>query len=63
MTPQDKFPWHRLRREEYFFVPAIDVQRIAIEGRSAALASLGHLKVAATPCIYQGVLGVMFRLR
>jgi hypothetical protein len=55
-----KYPWHRLQRGEYFFVPALDLPATELAGlRVAARQGLGSVK--AYPCIYKGMLGVMFK--
>lgn len=57
----DIYPWHRLKAGESFFVPALDIRTIEREGRQMAVHMLGTSNVRATPCIYKGLLGVMFR--
>ena len=55
-----KYPWHRVQRGEFFFVPALDLQATEMAGlRVAARQELGNVK--AYPCIYKGMLGVMFK--
>ena len=57
---KQKYPWHRTRRGECFFVPALDVRRVELQGiRIAYRQGIYHVK--ATPCIYKGLLGVMFK--
>lgn len=54
------YPWERCRPGEMFFVPALDVERVEVEGLR-----LGHV-ITAVQCsarvvVYKGMLGVMFR--
>lgn len=57
-----KYPWHRVQRGGSFFVPALDLAKVQLEGIQQA--SRQHIKRATgTPCIYNGVLGVMFKRR
>ena len=55
----DRFPWHRTRPGESFFVPCVDIEATRLLGRRVA-AKQG-VPARDTPCIYQGVLGVMFK--
>ena len=61
MKKADKYPWHRIQRGGSFFVPALDVNATVIEGKRMAVKVLGTAAVKAVPCIYDGMLGVMFR--
>lgn len=61
MTKKNSYPWSRTGRGESFFVPALDVRKVVIEGRQAAVKQLGdRVRVKAVPCVYKGLLGVMF---
>ena len=63
-TPSHKYPWKRTQRGEYFFVPSLDTQQTIFEGlRAAGQAGLIVRSTQAVPCIYKGLLGVMFRRR
>ncbi len=57
------FPWRRMRAGECFFIPCLDVKEVAVEGRVSAARYYGKDCVKAIPCVYQGMLGVMFKLR
>jgi hypothetical protein len=58
--PSKKYPWHRMRRGEYFFVPALDLPATELAGlRVAARQNLAGVK--AYQCVYKGMLGVMFK--
>lgn len=63
MKLSDRYPWHRTRPGESFFVPCLDPMQVAWEGRKQAADYFGTPCVKATPCIYKGLLGVMFKLR
>ena len=56
----ERFPWHRLQKGEYFFVPALDVAAVELRGLREA-AKQGITAAKATPCIHRGLLGVMFK--
>lgn len=61
--PREDYPWQRLRAGESFFVPCIDHRKVMLEGRQWASALIGSRSVSAIPCVYQGLWGVMFKLR
>lgn len=63
MKLSDRYPWHRMQSGESFFVPCLDPGAVMLEGRQQAAAYFGNNCVKAVPCIYKGLLGVMFRLR
>ena len=67
MTTQpysEKYPWHRTRAGESFFVPALDVNVTIREGMHAASLFYGSLAgIRVRPAIYNGLLGVMFKKR
>ncbi|MCH9837650.1 hypothetical protein K0U83_18450 [bacterium] len=57
-----KYPWHRVQRGGSFFVPALDTAKVQLEGVQQARRQ--HItRATGTPCIYNGVLGVMFKRR
>ena len=60
---REEYPWQQLRAGESFFVPCIDHRKVMVEGRQWASALLGPRSVSATPGVYKGMWGVMFRLR
>ena len=59
----DRFPWHRCKPGESFFVPALDPYPVIEEG---LMLGMQYCTLRAPPrarfCIYQGVLGVMFTM-
>ena len=57
------FHWQRRQRGESFFVPCLDLEQMALAGRQSAARYFGRDCVKATPGVYRGFLGVMFRLR
>ena len=59
-----EYPWKRTQRKGSFFVPGLDTQQIIYEGLRAATYAGDSVKCArADPCIYKGLLGVMFKRR
>lgn len=63
-TLSREYPWKRTKRGESFFVPSLNTQQTIFEGlRAAGQAGLTVSSTKATPCIYKGLLGVMFRQR
>lgn len=59
----NKYPWHRTRAGESFFVPALDLQATMTEGMRAAKFCFGRVpRFQARPAVYKGMLGVMFKL-
>ena len=57
-----KYTWHRVQRGGSFFVPALDTAKVQLEGVQQARRQ--HItRATGTPCIYNGVLGVMFKRR
>jgi hypothetical protein len=64
LTKTDRFPWSKTGYGESFFVPTLDVRKVELEGRQAATRVLGtRANVKAVPCVYKGLLGVMFTKR
>ena len=59
-TLSREYPWGRTKHGESFFVPTLDVRQVEIEGAQAA-ARLNLRAIKATPCVYKGLLGVMFK--
>jgi hypothetical protein len=60
----EKYPWHRTRAGESFFVPALDLQATMVEGLRVAKAFYGVVpKASAQPAVFNGMLGVMFKLK
>lgn len=57
---QDQYPWHKTAKGESFFVPSLDPKVTVIEGKQMAVILIGHMKIKAVPCLYKGLLGVMF---
>lgn len=60
MRYDPRFPWHRVKRGGYFFVPTLSVQQVVMQGQQQAYRR-GIYGVRCYPCIYKGMLGVMFR--
>lgn len=59
---QREYPWKRIRKGESFFVPALDVHAVMLEGvREARKQGVG--RGTGVPGIYRGLLGVMFSIR
>lgn len=59
----ERFPWHRCKPGESFFVPALNPRRVMETGlvlgnQYCTLSSPPRAKF----CIYQGMLGVMFTM-
>ena len=53
------YPLDNLKPHDCFFVAGLDVDRIRERGMSAALQY--RYKMKATVCIYDGLIGVLFR--
>lgn len=53
------YPLDNLKPHDCFFVAGLDVDRIRERGMSAALQH--RYKMKATVCIYDGLIGVLFR--
>ena len=53
------YPLDNLKPHDCFFVAGLDVDRIKERGMSAALQY--RYKMKATVCIYDGLIGVLFR--
>ena len=61
-TLSREYPWGRTKPGESFFIPGLDTQQIIFEGlRAAGQAGLTVRSTKAAPCIYKGLLGVMFK--
>ena len=59
---RERFPWHRQRRGEAFFVPTLDLDETMREG--LVIGRLHHginAKIKARYAIVDGLLGVLFR--
>ena len=54
-----KYPWRRTSIGRSFFVPSLDLPKTRIEGLQHAYRQ-GIKRAEGTPCVYKGVLGVMF---
>ncbi len=65
MSPKrDTYRWATTKPGESFFVPSVDPPTTLLEGlRSAHTHGLSATNIRAAPCIYKGVMGVMFTLR
>ena len=64
MELREKYPWHRTRAGESFFVPALDLMQTRQEGLAQALAVFGsRVRVSSQQGVYKGMLGVMFKRR
>ena len=59
----ERFPWHRCKPGESFFVPALDPYPVIEAG---LMLGSKYCRLSQPPrakfCIYQGVLGVMFTM-
>lgn len=56
-----EYPWHRCVPGTSFFVPTLDVQRVAFEGLRQGYQILGtKARITARPGKYRGMLGVLF---
>jgi hypothetical protein len=61
-TLSREYPWGRTKPGESFFIPGLDTQQIIFEGlRAASYAGVSVKRTKAVPCIYKGLLGVMFK--
>jgi hypothetical protein len=53
-----RLPWHRVKANEGFFVPCLDIETTTRLGLLSALPY--RVRVKAVPCIKDGLLGVWF---
>lgn len=63
MAPSERFPWHRCKAGESFFVPSLDPHRTMVEGLGEGYRVLGRKTfLRAKAGAYKGKLGVVFTL-
>lgn len=64
MSDREEFPWHKTPPRGFFFLLTLDPKDAAFRGLQAGRRQLGaQARITATPGIFKGHLGVLFRRR